>query len=148
MRILPVALLFPFCLVGPASSAPAEFEVAVIAHESVSADTLSRLQLLDVFAGDVDRWSDGVRVMVKDLKVKGEVRDAFYEFLGKRPSRMKSIWLKRMLSGEGERPESLTSEEDMLASVAKTPGAIGFISKAKVTDSVKLLLLIPGDGAR
>lgn len=149
MRMSPASFLFPvLCLAWPAISTPAETEVAVIAHKSVSQDTLSRGQLLDVFSGDVDRWTDGVRIVVKDLKLKGEVRDAFYEFLGKRPSRMKSIWLKRMLSGEGERPESLTSEEEMLARVAKTPGAIGFISRAKVTDSVKLLLLIPGDGAR
>ena len=138
MRIVPVAL---FLLLGPATASPAE--VAVIAHRSVSEDTLTRGRLLDFFKGDVEKWAGGERVVVKDLKAKGDVRDAFYSVLGMRPSRMRSIWLRKMLSGEGEPPESLASEDEVLTKVRTTPGAIGFISRDKVTDDVKMLLLIP-----
>ena len=47
-----------------------------------------------------------------------------------------------MLSGEGEPPEALKSEEDMLKIVGETRGAIGFISRSKVVPEVKVLALV------
>ena len=120
-------------------------DVAVIAHKSVPEDTLSKNQLLSYFEGDVEKWNDGVLIVVVDLKARGEVRETFYRFLGKRPSRMKSIWLKKMLSGEGDPPKSMNSEEEMLKKVALTPGAIGFVSQARASEEVKTLILIPAE---
>ncbi len=83
-----------------------------------------------------------MRVVVFDLKPAGEVREAFYKLLGKTPSRMKSIWLKKLLMGEGDPPEALPSEEEVLKKVAATPGAIGFVSKAKVTPEVRMIVIV------
>lgn len=120
----------------------AQVEVAVIVHPTVTVDSLDRGQLLDYYTGDIQRWPDGVAVVVNDLKQKGDVRDSFYHFLGKRPSRMKSIWLRKMLSGEGEPPQSLATEADVVASVATTPGAVGYVGRASVTPDVHVLLHI------
>lgn len=117
-------------------------QVAVIAHKSVSVEKITDAKLLDFYTGDIRLWSDDSPVIVFDLKPKGEVKDMFYDFLGKSPSRMKSIWLKKMLSGEGDPPKSLLSEEDMLKNVSSTPGSVGFISNSKVTDRVKVLAII------
>ena len=48
-----------------------------------------------------------------------------------------------MLSGEGDPPEAMKSEAEVVARVASTPGALGFISKANATEQVKTLLVIP-----
>jgi ABC-type phosphate transport system substrate-binding protein len=120
----------------------AQVEVAVIAHPEVAADSLSKSELLDFYTGDIERWPDGAQVLVTDLSEKGPVRDRFYEFLDKRPSRLKSIWLRNMLSGEGEPPESVATEAAMLERVAGTPGALGFVGRAQVSEAVKVLLLI------
>ncbi len=53
---------------------------------------------------------------------------------------MKSIWLKKMLSGEGDPPLFMNSMEDILKKVASTPGAIGYINQADVTMDVKVLM--------
>jgi len=55
---------------------------------------------------------------------------------------MKSIWLKKKLSGKWNPPESVETEDDVFIKVSSTPGAIGFISLAKVTSEVKTLLLL------
>jgi hypothetical protein len=47
-----------------------------------------------------------------------------------------------MLSGEGDPPEPIDSEEEMLKKVAATPGAIGFVSQSKVSEDVKVLIVI------
>ena len=94
-------------------------QVAVIAHKSVPIDQISKKQLLDLYTGDIRQWENRKPVIVFDLKTKGEVKEMFYDFLGKSPSRMKSIWLKKMLSGEGDPPKSLSSEDDMLKHIKK-----------------------------
>ena len=137
LRIAFTALLFLFGWAEISFS-----QVAVIAHKSVPVDKIKKTELLDFYTGDIKKWSDGTNVIVKDLKPKGDVKKTFYKFLGKTPSRMKSIWLKSMLSGEGDPPEALISEEKMLQKIAATPGAIGFLSQAKVDNNVKTLIVI------
>jgi ABC-type phosphate transport system substrate-binding protein len=137
MKIVIVTLLFLF------SWAEASFsQVAVIAHKSVSVDTIKKSELLDFYTGDIRKWNDKQPVVILDLKPRGDTKKAFYKFLGKRPSRMKSIWLKKMLSGEGDPPVFMSSEEEMLKKVASTPGAIGFVNQAKISEEVKILLAI------
>jgi len=117
-------------------------QVVVIAHTSVSQDEINRAQLLDFYTGDIQTWSDGERVVVFDLKTKGAVRDTFYGYLGRKPSRMKSIWMKKMLSGEGDPPEAIPSEDSLVQRVAALPGSIGFVSQAKADDRVKIVTVI------
>jgi ABC-type phosphate transport system substrate-binding protein len=117
-------------------------QIAVIAHKSVPADTLSATRLLDLYTCDVQSWSDDQPVVVFDLKPRTAVKETFYRFIGKSPSRMKSVWMKKMLSGEGNPPASLKTEEELLQKVASTPGAIGYVDRTRVGDQVKVLLVI------
>jgi ABC-type phosphate transport system substrate-binding protein len=117
-------------------------QVVVIANKSVPINTIKKSVLLDFYACDIKKWSDGQPVIVFDLKPQGGVKTTFYSYLGKSSSRMKSIWLKKMLSGEGDPPVAMNSEEELLRKVAATAGAIGFVSKVKVRENVKILLEI------
>lgn len=137
--VIIIVLFFIFLLAGSGSHAG---QIAVIAHKSVPVDTISAIQLLDLYTGDRRFWSDGQPATVFDLKIKGEARDTFYRFLGKKPSRMKSIWMKKMLLGEGAPPPALASEDELSQEVASTAGAVGFVSLAKVTEEVKVLTVI------
>ena len=130
-------------MLGLACCTTASAQVAVIAHKSVPADSLTKVQLLDFYTGEALSWKDGLAVVVCDLRLKGGVKDAFYQFLGKSSTRMKSIWLKRKLAGEGDPPESFQTEEELLQHVAATPGAVGFVHTSKVNGEVKVLYRIP-----
>ena len=121
---------------------PAHAQIAVIAHQDVPSDSLDRNTLLDYYTGDLRSWSNNEPVVVLDLSEDREIRSAFYQFLGKTSSRMRSIWMRRKLSGEGDPPEAVPSEHDMIARVAGTPGAIGFVEAEYVDDSVKILLTV------
>jgi ABC-type phosphate transport system substrate-binding protein len=55
---------------------------------------------------------------------------------------MKKLWMKVQLTGEGQPPTGVGSEDEVLSKVASTPGAIGFVSSDKVNGSVKVLLTI------
>ena len=133
-----ILILLLLCFVVANSKA----QVAVIANKSVPLENISETILLDIYSGDIKWWDNGDPVVVFDLVQKTEVKSEFYNFIGKSTSRMKSIWLKKMLSGEGEPPEALKSEDEMLKIVGETIGAIGFISKNKVEPEVKVLVLV------
>jgi ABC-type phosphate transport system substrate-binding protein len=122
------------------SFAPAQ--VAVIVNSSVQTNEISSTELLDFYTRDVRVWDNGDPVIVFDLKPKSDVKEIFYNYLGKSTSRMKSIWMKKMLSGEGDPPEALDTEESVIKKVAATPGSIGFVSQSKVTENVKVLVVI------
>lgn len=116
-------------------------QVAIIAHPDVPVDSLSKNNLLDLYTGDITKWDNNQPIIAYDLKPKLDIRNEFFRLLGKTSSRMKSIWLKRMLAGEGDPPAALESETSILKKIAKTPGAIGFVSKNIVNSSVKEIVL-------
>ena len=120
----------------------ASAHITIISHKSVPVDSITKSELLDFYTGDIQSWNNGEPVIVFDLKPRGDVKTLFYDYLGKKSSRMKSVWLKKKLSGEWDPPESLETEDDVVKKVASTPGAIGFVNQAKVTDDVKVLLII------
>ena len=144
MRMRLTIVLVMLGLAAGATTASAQ--VAVIAHKDVPADSISKGDLLDYYTGDVQSWDDDLAVVVFDLKARGPVRDAFYDYLGKTSSRMRSIWLKRKLSGEGDPPESFENEAAVLERVASTPGAIGFVQTSSIdSEAVKILVEIEID---
>ena len=136
-------IVLSFCCVITASA-----QVAVVAHKDVPVESISKDQLLDFYIGDIQAWpSSELEIVVCDLREKGDVKDGFYDFLGKSSSRMRSIWLKRKLAGEGNPPLFFQSEEDLLEHITNTPGAIGFVHLSKVTSNVKILIEIDdGEG--
>ncbi len=117
-------------------------QVAVIAHQEVPVDTLSKAQLLDFYSCEAKFWNKELPVVVIDLKPQTEAKTLFYKFLGMTASRMKSLWLKKMLMGEGEPPGTAKTEEEMLAKVATTPGALGFVNLHEGHKQVKTLMII------
>ncbi len=119
-------------------------EIAIIANKSVPADSISQRQVLDIYTGEIRTWNNGQPIIAHDMTQEGDVRETFYEYLGRKSSRLKSIWVKNLLMGEGSPPEPVDSEEKLVDKVAKTPGAIGFVRREMADDSVKVLAVISG----
>jgi ABC-type phosphate transport system substrate-binding protein len=138
-------IAFGIILLVMTLAAPVWAQVAVVAHPSVPAKTIDSSTLLDIYAGDIKTWVGGEPIVLLDLKAKTPVKVAFYEFLGMSPSRMKSIWMKNMLAGEGSPPETIETDELILQRIASTPGAIGYASLplARRASGVVTLLEIP-----
>lgn len=121
-----------------------EEKILVIGHLEVASDSLRKKDLFRLFVGDVQYWKDDTPVTIIDFARDGRVRDSFYDYLGKTSSRIRSIWLKRKLSGEGELPISVKTEAEVLEHVITTEGAIGFVKSSVISeeDREKLKVLI------
>ncbi|MEM8488114.1 MAG: hypothetical protein AAF564_21370 [Bacteroidota bacterium] len=121
--------------------------IAIIAHPSVPATTLSQQQVLDFYVLETNRWEDGSLVVLFDQKQKTASKEKFYRFLKKEPRELKKVWMRVVLSGEGRTPRTLGSEEEVVQEVAATPGAIGYVSADLVTDDVVVLRYVPAGKA-
>ncbi|MGE5315897.1 MAG: hypothetical protein ACM3Q4_14480 [Acidobacteriota bacterium] len=126
-------------LFGLASSAQAQ--VAVIGNKSLGSAALDLTKVKNLYLL-VSNEVNGSKVKLFDVQSDTPTKAKFYEALGKPASEAKKVWLKAKLTGNGTPPEAVGSEDDVLAKVESTPGAIGYISAEKAHSKVKTLLII------
>jgi hypothetical protein len=115
-------------------------QIALIANKGVEMNISAITAVSDIYTLETQKSSNGVALVVFDLKTVPN--DQLYAAIGKSATELKKIWMKMQLSGDGKAPTALASEDEMIAKIASTPGAIGYVSQAKVTDAVKTIFTI------
>ena len=117
-------------------------QVAVIVNRSVPIKSADASTILDIYSLNAKEWPDGTPIIVVAMKGNENTAQKFFQFIGKRPLDMKKIWMRAQLSGESKAPIALNSDEDVVAKVASTLGAIGFVRELKADSSVKTVAII------
>ena len=113
-------------------------DVKVIANNSVSSSSVSSGDLQAVFLLDKD--SLGGNHVEPVLEKGGPAHEAFLkEYLGKSDSALQAFYRSLVFTGKGSMPKSVGSDAEVVAYVAKTKGAIGYVSSATAADGVKTL---------
>ena len=70
----------------------------------------------------------------------GPVHETFLkEYLGKTDSALQTYYRSLVFTGKGSMPKELSGDVEVLAYIAKTKGAIGYVSAEANTSSVKTL---------
>ncbi len=112
----------------------------VIANPSVKAADASKADLKDVFTGGSSSLG-GSHVTPVLLKA-GAANDEFLaEYIGKSGAAFLASWRSLVFSGQATMPKSLDSDAAVVAYVAQTPGAVGYIAKSAPHDGVKVLAI-------
>ncbi len=130
LRILAIALLM----------AGAAAEDTVIVNPALPLAALDEEALKDIYLGRKTAWDDGSRVVVVVLK-EGPSHDHLLQRLNKSAAQFITGWKKLVFTGKGTMPEMVENEDALIALVARTPGAIGFIDKGRLKEGVKALPL-------
>lgn len=119
----------------------AEVVVIVSAHNPVAA--LRADQVADIFLGEATRFPDGLEAQALDQALNAPVRTEFYQKVASRtPALMKAYWTKRIFTGRGQPPRELSSSMAVRKAVAENPGAIGYVDRAAVDASVRVVLVV------
>ncbi len=127
------------CAIGSASSTISA-EEAVLVHGTSTVAGLSDDDLKDYYLGKKASWPDGSKVVIVVLK-DGASHENLMKRLGKSTSQFSTGWKKLVFTGKGSMPEQVGNEDELVAYVAKTPGAIGFADAGKVKEGVKAIPL-------
>jgi ABC-type phosphate transport system substrate-binding protein len=114
-------------------------QITIIANKSVDESSVDNNMLRDIYTLSKNRWADGTKIKCFDYSDKTDTQAEFYMILNKQPVQLKKEWLRKKLTGKGNPPKLLSSEEEMINMVAKTEGAIGYIISSNVNSSVKVL---------
>jgi len=129
------AIIIGICAAVTASAA----DVKIIANASVGASSVSADELKGVFLATKTSLSDGSHVEPV-LEKDGPTHEAFLkEVVGKTDSALETYYRSLVFTGKASMPKTTASDADMVAYVAKTKGAIGYVSAGAATAGVKTL---------
>jgi hypothetical protein len=113
-------------------------DVKVVANSSVAATSVSAGDLKDVFLLDKDSLAGGHVDPV--LSKGGPAHEAFIkQYLGKNDTALQAFYRTLVFTGKASMPKALGSDAEVIAYVAKTKGAIGYVSNGASTEGVKTL---------
>src|SRR5690349_5216006 len=103
-------------------------DIKVIVNSSVGASVLSADDVKSVFLATKTSLSDGSHVEPV-LEKGGPVHEAFIkEYLGKTDAALQTYYRSLVFTGKASMPKTLASDAEVVAYVAKTKGAIGYVS--------------------
>ena len=118
----------------------AQAQVVVIVSTKNPISKLTPAMVSQIFFGQTSTFYSGARAEPLDLPDGAPARQEFYtKFLGKSLSQMKVYWSKQSFSGKGSAPSVLGSDAELVKKVAENPKFIGYVDKAAVNGSVKVL---------
>ena len=127
-RLLLVVLAVALIGAGRDASAAATFRVIV--HPQVKGSQIPRAVLTAIFLKQALKWGDGSAVVPVDQSVQSAVRRAFSgEVLKQGIVEVQVYWQRKISAGQVPPPVK-TSDEEVVAFVSSTPGAIGYVSSS------------------
>jgi hypothetical protein len=134
-RLSALAVLALFVAASPAWSG----DVKVIANPSVTASSISADELKGIFLITRTSLADGSHV--EPVLVKGgPVHQAFLNgFIGKTDTALETYYRSLVFTGKASMPKQVASEAEVAAYVAKTKGAIGYVTGGSIPAGVKVL---------
>lgn len=111
----------------------ARAEIVLIGHPSAA--PLSKELAAEVFLGKVTTLTP------VDQAESAPIRSAFYKQLTSRTlAQVKATWSRLVFAGNGQLPKELADAAAVKKAVAADPKAVGYIDRAAVDGSVKVLL--------
>lgn len=138
MKIIRV-LTITAALIGAVAALPAADDLKVIANPSVSENSISAEELKGIFLMTKTSLHDGTRVEPVLLK-GGAVHASFLkEYLGKTDNALETYYRSLVFTGKASMPKTLATDAEVEAYVAKTKGAIGYVSASSAGAGVKAL---------
>lgn len=128
------------CLLFINAEVRADEHYAIVINPSVSERALSANALRSIFSMHKKTWADGTKIRVFVLPDD----DALHQNIAKEklnvfPYQLRATWDRLVFSGTGQAPIQVNSNEEMLAKIANTPGAIGYLWKADIDENVHVL---------
>ncbi len=147
MRPLALTLALLVAAMAAAPAAVAETRRArlvLVVHAENKVHRIDRSSLRNMYLGITTFWGNDVRVKPYHRVHDGAAGKPFFrDVLGMTPARYRHTWQKRQLSGQGVEPEVVVTAQRLVATVAASPGAIGYILESEAAAADSRVRLIP-----
>ena len=123
-------------------------EIKIIANVSVAADSIAPAELKSVYLLQRRALADGSSV-TPVVRRSGATHQLFLkEYLDRDPEEIRTYYHGLVFTGKGSMPKEVDSDVEMVTYVARTRGAIGYVSSDASTEGVKMLAVAQQDHRR
>jgi len=113
-------------------------DVVLIANPSVNV-TVDKATLKKIYLGRVKALPNGQKVTPVDMETEEVKKEFLKSYLHKEQSAIDSYWSRMIFTGAGMPPKSFKNAAAVKAFVSANEGAIGYIDRSELDDTVKLL---------
>ena len=121
-----------------ATTLSAGAETVVIVSQQNAASRMFSEQASQFFLGKSNQFTP------IDQADGSPIRADFYRKVAdKDPAQVKALWSKLIFTGKATPPKEYATSAEVKKAVAADPKAIGYIEKAAVDDTVKVILTLP-----
>lgn len=128
------------CFLFVTSETNAHDHYHVVTHSEVNETSISVNVLRAIFSMRMRTWSNGSLIKVFVLSDNNDLHHKFSkEQLNVFPYQLRLAWDRLVFSGTGQAPTSVSSPEEMLAKIASTPGAIGYLESTYINEDIHVL---------
>lgn len=115
-------------------------EILLVCNKSVPVESLDKKQVRAIFLGKEIEWENKDKIVITILKIKKLHKIFLDKYVGMTPSKYRTYWKQMVFTGKrSSTPEVLETEEQLIEYVAKTDGAIGYVSSNVNTDTVRVI---------
>lgn len=112
-------------------------EPVLVVNQGVEVSSLNPKAVRYIFLGKKTSWDGEGRIVPAALN-GGDVHKTFLRtYMKKTPSQFTTHWKRMTFTGKAEEIRTFSSEAALLDFVAKTPGAVGYISNSRDADGAK-----------
>jgi len=119
-------------------------DVKIICNVSVRADSISASELKSVFLLQRRTLKDA-SPLVPVLEKSGATHEAFLrQYLERGSEEIQTYYQGLVFTGKGSMPKELNSDPEVVAYIARTRAAIGYVSAVAATEGVKVLMVSHG----
>jgi hypothetical protein len=120
------------------SRAASASDVQIVANPGLAANSISAADLKNVFL--MTKSAVNGESVQPVLQKNGSAHEAFIKgTVGKSDSALQAYYRSLLFSGQGSMPKSFSSDAEVVAYVAKTKGAIGYVSASAAPKGVKTI---------
>ncbi|MDN3577943.1 hypothetical protein QWZ03_14315 [Chitinimonas viridis] len=120
-------------------TAAAQADVAVVVNPKAAVDSLSAEQVANLFLGKANSFPGGGAATPVE-QTDGATRAEFStKVLKKDSAGVKAHWAKMQFTGKGTPPKELGGSAEVKKFVAGNPNAVGYVDKASVDGTVKVV---------
>lgn len=118
-------------------------ELAIIVHPGADTGAIDAQKIRRIFLGERNSFPNGLYAVPYNHVVGSPDRKAFFSLvLNMTESGHSRHWSRKISANGSHSPNELSSHQDVLESIAATPGSIAYIDANAVDDSVKVILTI------
>jgi len=117
-------------------------DVFLIIHPSNKNLSLSQKDVQKIYLNRKRRWDNGDKITPITLNT-GKVHKVFLsQYLHKGERQFSTFWKRLLFTGKGVPPTSFATEDEVVAFVAKTPGAIGYVGVGTILKEVTPVMIL------